>query len=308
MLRTGEQFSLVLDGANGTVTATVTELAASLRQLGVGGVQLVHEYPADLAPPYGQGIVLVPWPNRVRRGAWVLDGQQQQLDITEPSTGNATHGLLRNTGYRVTDRSAHAVTLAAPIFPQHGYPFTLETSVRYELVDDGLRVTHGIVNAGTGTAPVAIGAHPYLRVGDTPSDQLTVTVSGETYYPLDETFIPTGTASVAGTDRDLRAGRRLADVSLNTAYTDLALEDGMHRHRLADPAGNTLELWGDQSFAFVQVYTHPSFTGLSGDEFAVAMEPMTAPADALNRGEGLRWLEPGEQWLAGWGIRYVPAA
>ena len=23
---------------------------------------------------------------------------------------------------------------------------------------------------------------------------------------------------------------------------------------------------------------------------------MTAPADALNTGEGLRWLEPGERW------------
>jgi aldose 1-epimerase len=31
---------------------------------------------------------------------------------------------------------------------------------------------------------------------------------------------------------------------------------------------------------------------------------MTAPADAFNSGEGLRWLAPGETWDLGWGIRY----
>ncbi|BDZ44915.1 hypothetical protein [Naasia aerilata] len=104
MLPTGEQFRLTLDGARGFVTATVTELAASLRALTVGGIALVHEYPDHLTPPYGAGIVLVPWPNRVRQGRWMLNGAEQRLDITEPSSGNATHGLLRNTGYRVTDR------------------------------------------------------------------------------------------------------------------------------------------------------------------------------------------------------------
>src|SRR3954447_19892972 len=186
MLPTGEQFLLSHDGPLGPVTATVTELAASLRSLRVGGVALVHEYPDDLTPPYGEGIVLVPWPNRVRKGQWTLNGKQMQLDITEPSSGNATHGLLRNTGYRVTDRSEGAVTLAAPVFPQHGYPFVLETSVRYELTDDGLEVTHGIHNVGSAPAPVGIGAHPYLRVGDTPFAQLTVTVAASTAILADD--------------------------------------------------------------------------------------------------------------------------
>jgi aldose 1-epimerase len=307
MLPTGEQYRLTLDGPSGAVSATVTELAASLRALRVGGVALVHEYPDDLIPPYGAGIVLVPWPNRVREGRWTLNGKEQRLDLTEPSTGNATHGLLRNTGYRVTDRAEHAVTLAATIFPQHGYQFLLETSVRYELTANGIEVAHGIVNAGTDAAPVAIGTHPYLRVGDTPSDELTVTVPASTWYPLDESFIPIGRESVDGTDVDLRGGKRLKGASLNTAFTDLDLTDGEHRSRLTAPSGESTELWGDESFAYVQVFTQPSFTGLSGTEFAVAMEPMTAPANALATGEGLRWLAPGEQWVARWGVRYVPA-
>ncbi len=38
------------------------------------------------------------------------------------------------------------MTLAATVWPQSGYPFLLETQVRYELVDDGLTVTHRIRN------------------------------------------------------------------------------------------------------------------------------------------------------------------
>jgi aldose 1-epimerase len=30
---------------------------------------------------------------------------------------------------------------------------------------------------------------------------------------------------------------------------------------------------------------------------------MTAPANALNTGRGLRWLEPGASWSPRWGIR-----
>ena len=142
---TGEQHVLTFDG--GAVTATVAELAASLRALVVDGLSLVQDYGSDALPSQASGIVLVPWPNRVRGGRWELDGQPQQLDLTEPSRGNATHGLLRNTGYRVTDRSDAALTLTAPVFPQHGYPFRLDTSVRFELDADGLTVTHGLRNA-----------------------------------------------------------------------------------------------------------------------------------------------------------------
>ncbi|HEV7624220.1 MAG TPA: aldose epimerase, partial [Amnibacterium sp.] len=209
---TGEQFLLTFDG--GAVSATVAELAASLRGLVVDGVPLVQDYGADALPSQASGITLVPWPNRVRGGRWRLDGAEQQLDLTEPARGNATHGLLRNTGYRVTDRSEAAVTLTSPVFPQHGYPFHLDTSVRFEVGADGLTVTHGIHNAGPGTAPVGIGVHPYLRVGDTPFGELTVTVAASTAIVADDAKIPVGERDVTGTDLDLRAGKRLAGLAL----------------------------------------------------------------------------------------------
>lgn len=163
------------------MSAVVTELTA-LRSLRVGGVAVVQEYAAELGPPPGgAGIVLVPWPNRVAAARWTFDGVEQRLDVTEPKTGNASHGLLRNTGYAVPDRSESAITLGAPVFPQHGYPFHLGTSVRYALVEDGLSVTHTLVNHGVARAPVAVGAHPYLCVGDTPVEELVVTIAASSY-------------------------------------------------------------------------------------------------------------------------------
>jgi aldose 1-epimerase len=304
-LPTGTQIGLLRPGPHGDTRATITSLAASLRALRVGGTALVHEYPEDRPAPGGAGIVLVPWPNRVAGARWRLDGVEQLLDVTEPSRGNASHGLLRNTEYAVVHRSEAEATLAAHVFPQHGYPFTLATAVTYRVRDDGLRVTHRLVNEGSTAAPVAVGAHPYLRVGEAPVADLVVTVSGRTYLRTDDRSIPVAREAVDGSQLDLREGRRLGDVRLDTAYTDLALDGGCHRHRLTAPDGRAVELWADPDFGHVQIYTNSAFAGLGGVEDAVAVEPMTAPADALNSGEGLRWLAPGGSWTLSWGIRLL---
>jgi len=302
---TGEQHHLTLD--DGSVTAVVAELGASLRELVVDGVRLVQDYGADALPSQASGVVLVPWPNRVRAGRWTLGSTPQQLDLTEPARGNATHGLLRNTGYRVTDRSDSALTLTAPVFPQHGYPFHLDTSVRFELRPDGLTVTHGLRNAGPDAAPVGIGVHPYLRVGDTPFEELTVTVAASTAIVTDEAKIPVGERDVTGTDLDLRGGRRLAGLDLDQGYTDIALQDGLVRHRLTAPDGSGVELWGEPDFAFTQVFTTDVYDTDDGRIHAVAIEPMTCAADALNSGRGLTWLAPDEQWVTSWGLTRIRA-
>lgn len=302
-LPTGEQHRLRRDGIGGVVTATVTELAASLRSLRVDGHALVQEYPDDLPPPGGAGIVLVPWPNRVAGARWSLDGEEQRLDATEPSTGNASHGLLRNTGYAVAGRTDDTVTLTATVFPQHGYPFHLGTEVHYALVDDGVTVTHTLVNRGRRAAPVAVGAHPYLAVGDVPAEELVVHVRAGTYLEVDDRQIPVTARPVDGTAYDLRSGARVGDVRLDTAFTDLEQTEGEHRHRLVAPDGSVTELWTEPAFGYVHVYVKDGFAGPDGPVTAVAVEPMTAPADALNSGAGLRWLEPGDRWSVTWGIR-----
>jgi aldose 1-epimerase len=300
---TGNQYPLTF----GASSAIITEVAAGLRALVLDGVEVIQSYPEHSMPPMSAGIVLVPWPNRVAAGTWALDGVPQLLDVTERATGNASHGLLRNSPYRLVDSSASHVTLSAGIHPQHGYPFLLDTAVRYELSAGGLRVTHTITNLSERTAPVAVGAHPYLKLGDVPIETVTLALSATTYFEVDAAMIPTGELPVEGTDFDLRGGRVIADLLLDHGFGGVVpgAASGESVHSLTAPDGQRVELFADDSFGFVQAFTPRNFPGSEGPITAVAIEPMTGPANSFNTGLGLRWLEPGETWSLTWGIRYV---
>ena len=298
---TGEQYPLAFEGGGRQSRAIITEVAAGLRALEVEGVALVETYAETSVPPYGSGIVLVPWPNRVEDGEWMLEGKMQHLDISEPKKHNAIHGLLRYTAYRVAARDVASITLTATVFPQHGYPFQLDTAVRYELGIDGLTVTHTVTNVGERTAPVAIGAHPYLCLGDEPLEKLTLSLGAATHIDADRRLNPTGQTDVTGTAFDLRGG---------VLVTDLNLDDGFGgvpagaTHRLSHDDGRFVELWRDDAFSYVQVFTNALYPKNDDIGLALAVEPMTAPAGALRSGDGLRWLALGETMSVSWGIRY----
>jgi aldose 1-epimerase len=301
---TGEQYRLTRSTPLGLAEAVIVEVAASIREFRIGGVELTEPYGEFSTPPFAAGIVLVPWPNRIPDGLWKLDGADQQLDLTEPAKHNAIHGLLRHRPYRVIERSEDALTLGATVFPEHGYPFLLETSVTHALVDDGMVVTHRVTNESDAPAPVAIGAHPFFQLGDVPTDDLTLTVHAGTRFPVDERLNPSAEIPVDGTDYDLRAGRRVADLQLDDAFGDVT-PDGRVTAVLTAPDGRSVALWQDESFPYVQVFTTRKFPRGTGFTTAIALEPMTAPANAFNSGQSLRWLNPGETWQATWGIRYT---
>jgi aldose 1-epimerase len=298
-LPTGIQYQI----SAGTAQAKVGSLAAVLREFTVDAKHYVETWDDSEPTPGGCGIVLVPWPNRIADGKWPLNGKTMQLDLTDPGNGHATHGLLRNTSYEPVEITDASVTLGTTIYPQHGYPFTLDTFVTYRLADDGLHVTHRLVNVGTGNAPFGVGAHPYLRVGDHPIADLTLTLAAAKYMPIDERLMPVGTQPVDA-DTDLRGGRTVGDLDLNTCFTELTPAGNENRATLFAPDGSGLTLWADPAFSYFQIFTPRN---LPGWELAVAVEPMTSPANAFNSGDGLRWLAPGETFEGSWGLRPVTA-
>lgn len=282
----------------GSSTVVVASLAAALRSYECDGVALTETWGDGDIPAGGGGILLAPWPNRVADGRWALHGKEQRLDITEPSKGNAIHGLLRNTGYRAVDIGESRAVLEAEIFPQHGYPFHLLHRATYELTGEQLTVTQELSNLSGDAAPFALGAHPYLKISDVPTEELTLRILADEVFESDDRSIPTGRHPVSGQD-DLRDGRRIGDLRVDAAFTGLGTVEGRHEHVLSAPDGRRVTLWAEESFAYVHVYVNTSYPGVSR---AVAIEPMTAPADAFNSGEGLRWLEPGASFSARWGI------
>ncbi|KRC42532.1 hypothetical protein [Oerskovia sp. Root22] len=286
--------------SRGAVGGAVSVWGASLVGLDVGGHHLVEPVAGAARPPLAAGATLVPWPNRVEGATWTNGGAVERLEVSEPATGHALHGLLSGVRWDVARQSATAVSLTSGIRHAPGYPFDLDVEVAYSLTPAGVEVRCTTTNvAPSGRAPVAIGAHPYLRCGETPVEDLVVTIDAGAALALDGDGIPRGAFGTAGTPHDLRDGVVVRDAVPHACLTGLSTRGGRARHVLADATGRRTVLWADEVFGYVQLYVTDL---MPGRRAAIAIEPMTAPPDALRSGHGLRWIAAGESWTARWGI------
>jgi len=283
-------------------SAQITQVGAALRALSVDGVDLVPPYPDDQPTPAASGVVLVPWPNRIRDGKYTFAGEDLQLAISEPKFGNASHGLLRFGMYQPIEHTDERLVLGADVVPQTGYPFHLRTRVTFDLQDAGLHVTHRIENVGARTAPVALGVHPYLQISGVPTEDLVIHSTGTSTLVLDDRNIPVDEVPVDAAT-DLRGGRRLGDASLDNGYRGLERDaEGRAHHTLTAPDGRSVRLWQDEGFRWAQVFTTDRYPGRP---LAVAIEPMTAPANAFATGTDLESLAPGAILTREWGVQFT---
>jgi aldose 1-epimerase len=294
----GEQIEL----AHGAHRAVVVEVGAGLREYTVDGAPVIDGYSATEMCSGGRGQTLIPWPNRIAGGAYEFDGVAEQLPLTEPSAGNAIHGLTRWETWTVIDRTGASATLRNVLHPQPGYPHTLDCRLEYALSDAGLRVHTAVTNAGDGPAPYGTGAHPYLTAGTETVDEVTLTVPGDRYLPTDENGIPTGIVDVEGSPFDYRGGRLIGPAKVDHCFTHLARDaDGVATVTLA--AGERrVRLWLDASYHYLQVFTGDTLVPKRRRR-GLAVEPMTCPPDAFNSGTDLVVLRPEQSHTGSWGIR-----
>ena len=293
----GEQYEIEAAG----YVAVVTESGAALRILRHHGRDLVDGFGETEMSSGGRGQLLMPWPNRIRDGRYTFEGRDLQLGLTDPSRGNASHGLARWAAWTVEEHTATSVSLVYRLMAQSGYPWTLDLHVLYDLSADGLAVTQTATNLSAEPAPYASGAHPYLRVGDGIED-LELQVPAHTRVLVDERQLPTGTEPVSGA-YDFTSPRRIGDALLDDAFGDLDHEDGRATVTLVDPATDRgVALWVDERHHWLQVFTPPA----DGARPGLAVEPMTAPADAFRSGTDVVTLAPGgsagDELSVSWGI------
>ena len=293
----GDQYEISADG----YVAVVTESGAALRSLAHRGRDLVHGFAETEMSSGGRGQLLMPWPNRIRDGRYSFGGRELQLGLTDPSRGNASHGLARWAAWTLEERTPTSVSLVYRVMAQTGYPWALDLHVLYDLSADGLVVTQTATNLSPEPAPYASGAHPYLAVGDAIED-LELRLPARSRVLVDERQIPTGIEPVSGA-YDFTTPRRIGDAVLDDGFGSLQHQDGRATVTLTDPVeGRGVALWVDASHRWLQLYTAPS----DGPRPALAVEPMTAPADAFNSGTDLAVLAPagtaGDELSASWGI------
>ncbi len=299
----GEQFEI----SGGGYRAVVTESGAALRLLEYAGRPLIDGFAEDEMAPGGRGQLLMPWPNRIRDGAYAFHGRDLQLALTDPKRHNASHGLVRWATWSREEHSANSVSLVHRLMAQTGYPWTLDLHVLYDLSADGLTVTQTATNLSAAPAPYASGAHPYLTVGPGPIDDWELTLPASTRLLVDERKLPTGREDVEGTAYDFRVTRPLRDTVLDDGFTDLDRDEhGAATTVLRDRAsGHGVVLWADSTHHCLQVYSADDVPATARRSLAV--EPMTAPADAFRSGEHLLTLAAAGQWgdehSGSWGIR-----
>ena len=114
--------------------------------------------------------------------------------------------------------------------------------------------------------------------------------------------LPVGSEPVDATSFDFRTPRRLGELEVDHAFTDLEREhDGLAVVRLDRPDGATVELWADGAYTFIQLYTGDTLEPTRRRR-ALAVEPMTCPPNALQTGEGIVRLEPGQSHACRWGV------
>jgi aldose 1-epimerase len=284
--------------------AVLVEVGGGIRTYDVRGQAIIDGYGSNETCESGRGQVLIPWPNRLQDGLYTFEGQQYQLPLTEPTRQNAIHGLVRWSNWETLEVEQSTAVVGLTLYPQSGWPFALDLTIRYTLGPNGLDVCTTAVNIGAQSAPYGTGAHPYLTVGASLIDELYLDSPANRWSPTDDRGIPTHTERVDDSPYDFRKARKIGSIELDTAFSDLSRDgSGVATVELTDPSsGDSVRLWMDGSYDHLMLFSGDTLP-IARRRRGLAIEPMTCAPNALRSGEGLVTLTPGESHTARWGVR-----
>ncbi|MGI8522816.1 MAG: aldose 1-epimerase family protein, partial [Nocardioides sp.] len=124
---------------------------------------------------------------------------------------------------------------------------------------------------------------------------------------VDDRMLPVGEQPVDGTAYDFRVSRPVGAAVLDDGFGELGRdESGVATAEVRDGVtGLGVALWADAAHRWLQVFSADGQGARS--RHGLAVEPMTAPADAFRSGRDLVTLAPGgsagDEHSASWGIR-----
>lgn len=252
--------------------------------------------------PSRSGIpILFPFAGRLRGRSFRYAGRDYALRDVQFNGENAIHGFVLGRPWRVVeqarDRLAATFQLsvdAPALAPQ--WPADFRITAAYRVFGATLRAAYTVENPDERPLPFGFGIHPYFRVplGGTSTADCIVRVPAAAMAPTDDA-LPTGETVHIDAARDLRAGVRYGDLTLDDILTGLAGSGGRVATSIHDPgSGRTLTQTFDADFPYGVVFTPPH-------REAIAVEPYTTLPNAFELTEagvdaGLRTLAPGETW------------
>jgi aldose 1-epimerase len=298
----GEQFEIV----HGEQRATIVEVGAGVREYAVADRDVLQPYALDEMCDGAHGAPLIPWPNRLADGRYRFEGVEHQLALSEPPKQNAIHGLLRWRPWQASECEPHRVVMSTRLYPQPGYPFALHVSIAYELGVQGLAVATTATNIGERACPYGAGQHPYISPGEGLIDDCVLELPARRRVLTDdERQLPSGSEPVQGSRFDFSSPRRLGDIQIDSAFTDLVRDaDGHAVTKLTRKDGSRVELWVDEHHKFIELYSGDTLAP-SRQRRGLAVEPMTCAPNAFQSGEDLVRLESGQSLTTCWAVRVL---
>ncbi len=292
---------VIRDGAQ---QVTIVEVGGGIRSYRVGDRDVLQPYSLDAMCDGAHGAPLIPWPNRLGDGRYRFDGTDYQVALTEPDKHNAIHGFMHWRPWQATRHGDEHIVMGATLYPLQGYPFLLDVHIDYCLDETGLSVTTTATNNGDQACPYGCGQHPYLSPGSGLIDNCTLQLAAHTRIVTDsQRELPVSTEDVTGTAFDFRTGRRIGDLRVDYAFTDLDRDaDGRAWVSLTAADGRTTELWVDEAYPIIELYTADTLEAPRRRR-GLGTEPMTCPPNAFQTGMGVIRLEPGQTARSAWGAR-----
>jgi aldose 1-epimerase len=202
------------------------------------------------------------------RLAWeVLDGGDQDADAGDQNSGV----LVATLSWSEAQPELFEI-----------FPFRHELRYKARLGGGRLRIEVGVHACGEDAVPLAFGFHPYLVPSGAAREGWLVELPAIRALELDASQIPVGPG------RELAAERfELGDRVLDDGFDSVAQPARFS----VDGRGRRIEVTFARGYPCAQV-----FAPAAGQY--ICFEPMTAPANALRSGEGLRLLAPGETFAA----------
>lgn len=177
------------------------------------------------------------------------------------------------------------------------FPFAHTLEMTYRLSGGGLEVRTEIENLSMEPMPLAIGYHPYFRLGDTHRDTWRVHVAARDHVLLSSALIPTGERKPV----DLADPVSLSGTQLDDVFTNLV--------RGADARAI---FWVESGAQRISVVYGPKYKvaviyAPAGKDY-ICFEPMTAITNAFNlTHEGkyseLDYIAPRTKWAESFWIK-----
>jgi len=283
---------------DGELTATFVPSAGMLcRSLTHRGEELLAQnegVEAYAAAGKTMGVpLLYPWANRLGGFAYEFDGRAVSLSrdpalVAVDGNGLPIHGVVPgHLSWQPAD-DANDRSLTAVLDWNGGrdafslFPFEHTATYTAALADGRLEIAVSVRATGATRVPVSFGFHPYIELPDVERAALELELPALDHLSVDARQIPTGASRASAPER-FALGDRVYDDGFAGARdrTSFAVSGGGRRVSVELSSG----------YALAQVYAP------AGRRF-VCFEPMTAPANALVSGDGLRAVSPGEQFAA----------